>query len=167
MQLLALALFDSSFDSGASMESILQWENAMRGMESVLPLLRDAAMVVVFCWVAVLLPMSIFRTMHPLIARSLRLSSLLVGGVCWWQAVIVTYRLMGSIAVVTGMMFAGLGVIPLALLETAAKQDWFVFGDLLATAALTILARVIARGISQRNARKKAGARDLRNYAHE
>ncbi len=167
MHLFALALFDSSFDSGSSMERILQWENAIHGMESVFPVLRDAAMVIVFCWVAVLLPMSIFRMMHPLIARSLRLSSLLVGGVCWWQAVIVTYRLMGSLAVVTGMLFAGVGVIPLALLETAAKQDWFVFGDLLATAGLTVLARVIARGISHRDARKKAGARDMRFYAHE
>ena len=144
-----------SYDIGSSMEGVLRWESAVRRMESALPVLRHDAMLVVYYWLAVLAPMCIFRRMHPLIASTLRASSLFVGLVCWWQAFIVTYRLLGWLCVVTGLFFGGVGIVPLALFATAGRGDWDVFGNILATAALTLVARSVAKTITKRRLRKQ------------
>lgn len=149
--MLALINF-TSFDPGSSMEGILRWETAIRWMESVLPLLQDAATLIFCSWVAVLIPMSVFRRAHPTIAKILNVSSLFVGGVCWWHAFIVTYRLMGWLAVVIGVLLAGIGVVPMALFAAGVRNDWEIFRDLMAAAILTIVPRIIARFITKRQA---------------
>ncbi len=148
-----------SFDLGQSMEGGLRWENTVRWMESALPILHQGVVLVVFLWVTALLPLSVFRKMHPLIGSMLRTSSLFVGVVCAWQSVIVGYRLMGWLAVVTGLMFAGVGVVPMALLASANKGEWNTFGSLSAALALTIIPRVLAKLIAKRSARMKLSGR--------
>jgi hypothetical protein len=69
-----LSLAAYPFDMTPSTENTLQFEMLMRRMESILPVL------------------------------SLRVSSLLIGIVCWWQSFIVTYRLLGGVAVMVGTL---------------------------------------------------------------
>lgn len=152
MKMLALISF-AAFDPGSSMEGILRWEGTVRWMESVLPLLQDAATLIFCSWVAVLIPMSVFRRAHPTIAKILRVSSVFVGGVCWWHAFIVTYRLMGWLATVIGVLLAGIGVIPMALFAAGVKNDWEIFRDLVAASILTIVPRIIAKFITAREAK--------------
>jgi hypothetical protein len=133
-------------------------------MESVLPTLQHGVVLICYYWIAVLLPASLLRRMHPLIGSTLKLSSWLIGGVCWWQSFIVTYRLLGLISVATGLLFAGVGVVPMALVASAAKGEWNIFGNLMITLNLTLAARVLARIIAKRAARMRLAIRP-RDYA--
>lgn len=160
-----LGLINFSFDPGSSMEGDLRWEATVRWMEGALPLLQHGVALLVCYWVAVLLPMSIFRRMHPLIASALRISSLLIGGVCWWQSCIVTFRLLGWLAVAIGLLLAGVGVVPMALFATAVKGDWIVFGEILAGVFLTVIPRLIAKFMTNRTARMNAATRPKTYYA--
>src|ERR1700733_4570745 len=114
-----LGLIAFSFDLTPSMESALQFELLMRRMESILPVLQKCLPILVSYWFTVLLPMYLFPRMRPLIASSLRASSLLIGIVCWWQSFIVTYRLLGGGALIAGTLCLGIGVVPGALYATA------------------------------------------------
>jgi hypothetical protein len=144
------AAIDLSSLGLASMEGALRWQTAIQWMEAVLPSLQDAATLLFCCWVAVLIPMSVFRRAHPLIARILRVSSLFMGGVCWWQALIVTWKLLGSFAVSVGLLCAGVGVIPMALFATGVRGEWDLFRDLVTSAILTLVPRIVAKFIARR-----------------
>jgi hypothetical protein len=144
----------SSFGLGSiglgSMEGALRWQTVIQWMESALPMLQDMVTLLFCNWVAVLVPMSMFRRAHPLIARILRVSSLVMGGVCWWQALIVTWQLLGSFAVSVGLLCAGIGVIPMALFATGVRGQWDPFRDLAISAILALVPRIVAKFISKR-----------------
>jgi hypothetical protein len=159
--------FGFSFDPGSSRESVLTWEACIRWMESALPTIQHGAALVVFFWIAALLPMSVFRRMHPVIAASLRMTSVFIGAVCWWQSVIVTYRMLGWLCVATGLLFVGVGVVPLAVIATASKGEWIVFVDLMGALALTLISRLIARVMSNRAARLNLAGRTRTHYADD
>ncbi|HEU5021521.1 MAG TPA: hypothetical protein VFT60_06510, partial [Bryobacteraceae bacterium] len=120
--------------------------------------LEDGATLLFCGWVAVLIPMSVFRRAHPLIARILRVSSLYMGGVCWWQALIVTWHLLGLLAVSVGLLCAGVGVIPMALFATAARGQWDPFRDLIVSAILTLVPLIVAKFIAKRQAKMQLPA---------
>ena len=144
-----------SFDVTPSMETALRFEMIIRRMESILPLLQYCLPIVVFYWFTALLPMYIFPRMRPLVASSLRASSLLIGIVCWWQSFIVTYRLLGGVALIAGTLCMGIGVVPAALFATASRNDGSTFGEILVALVLTVAARFLARAITNRASRLK------------
>ncbi len=144
------------FDLTPSMESALRFEMILRRMESILPILQNCLPILVFYWFTVLLPMYIFPRMRPLIASSLKASSLLIGIVCWWQSFIVTYRLLGGgCSVIAGTVFMGIGVVPAALFATASTNDDLTFGEIMVTLVLTVAARVLAKAITSGASRVK------------
>lgn len=148
----------SSFDPGPSVQGILRLEDAVHWMESVFPSMQDAASLIVCSWVAILIPMSIFRRAHLFIAKILRVCSLFVGGVCCWHAFIVTYRLLGWLAAAVGVLLGGVGIVPMALFATGVRNEWEIFRDLMAGAILAIVPRIIARFITNRRARTQLPA---------
>ena len=147
------------------MESALQFELLMRRMESILPVLQKCLPILVSYWFTVLLPMYLFPRMRPLIASSLRASSLLIGIVCWWQSFIVTYRLLGGGALIAGTLCLGIGVVPGALYATASTNDGLTFGEIMVTLVLTIAARFIAKAITSRASKMKPVP--IRDYESE
>jgi hypothetical protein len=155
-------LISVPFDLAPSMEGILGFEMAVRRMESVLPDLQNCLPFIVYYWLTVLLPMYIFPRMRHLIVSSLRGSAVLIGIVCWWQSFIVTYRLLGGLALIAGTLFAGVGVVPLALFATATRDDGGTFGEIIVTLALTLVARGTATMVVNRLSRMKRVS--LRDY---
>lgn len=146
------------FSFHPSLQGILRPERIVRWMERALPLLQTVIALIVYYWVAVLLPMYGFRGMHRLIAATLRTSSVFIGGVCWWQSFIVTYRLLGWLSVVAGLLLAGVGVVPMALFATVLKRQRDVLAYLLTEAALTVVPRLAARFITNRAERMRVAA---------
>jgi hypothetical protein len=144
-----------SFDFTPSMETALRLEMVMRRMEAILPVLQNCVPILVSYWFTVLLPMYIFPRMRPLIASSLRVSALLIGIVCWWQSFIVTYRLLGGVALIAGTLCMGIGVVPAALFATATTNDGLTFGEIMVTLVLTVAARFLAKAITSRASRLK------------
>ena len=144
------------------MESALQFELLIRRMESILPVLQNCLPILIAYWFTVLLPMYIFPRMRPLTASSLRVSSLLIGIVCWWQSFVVTYRLLGGAALIAGTLCMGIGVVPAALFATASTNDGLTFGEIMVTLVLTVAARFLAKAITSRASRMKPAP--IRDY---
>jgi hypothetical protein len=119
------------FDLTPSMESALRFEMLIRRMESILPS---------------------YRTAWPFWFRT--------ASVCWWQSFIVTYRLLGGIALISGILCVGIGVVPAALFATASTSDRLAFGEIMATLVLTVAARFLAKAITSRASRKTARMSD-------
>jgi hypothetical protein len=150
-----LALIPVSFDLRQSLEGVQGFEMVVSWMESALPVLQNWLPFIVYFWFTVLLPIYIFPRMRPLIVSSLRVSALLIGIVCWWQSFIVTYRMLGGLALIAGTLFAGVGVAPLALFATAKSDRGETFGEIMVTLVLMLAARFMARAIAGREARTK------------
>ena len=160
-------IFDPSSFGLGSMEGALRWQTAIQWMESALPALQDMVTLLFCSWVAVLVPMSVFRRAHPLIARVLRVSSLFMGGVCWWQALIVTWHLLGAFAVSVGLLCAGIGVIPMALFATGVHGQWDPFRDLAISAILTLVPRIVAKFVSRRQEKVQLPATIASYYSRD
>ena len=132
------------------MEGVLALEIVVRGMESALPALQNCVPLIVYYWLTVLLPMYVFPRMRHLIVSSLRASALLIGIVCWWESFIVTYRMLGVLAVIVGTLFAGVGVVPLAIFASASRDDGGTFGEIMLMLVLALVARSMAKRIVNR-----------------
>lgn len=126
----------------------------MNGMESVLPRFQDGVTLVFYYWIVVLLPMFVVRRMRPLIAASLRYSSIFVGAACWSYSLVATYRILGRLSVAIGLLFAGLGVVPIAIYGAVLRGHRDVFWNVLGGVVLTIAPRMLAKLIVSRPAKK-------------
>ena len=51
-------------------------------------------------------------------------SSLYTGLSCWWFCFILCYWLLGGLWLVMGLLFAGIGIVPLAFVSLMVKSFW-------------------------------------------
>lgn len=147
------------------MENVLRWDVAVKWMESLLPWLEHIAMVLVYFWVAVLLPMSMLRRTRMLIARSLQICSWYMGALCCWLSVIVTYQIAGWMAASIGLLAGIIGIIPMAIAGSAIEKDWNNLSLLLVGLALILIPRTVAKLILNRG--ERARLIRVRHYAEE
>jgi hypothetical protein len=73
----------------------------------------------------------------------LHISSYAFGATLWFWSLLLTYTTWGWIAVIIGLLIAGVGVLPIALLATAFKGEWAIFGQLLLLTVATFGARFL------------------------
>ena len=159
-----ISLIDTSLMWGSSPDARLRWEALIRSMETVLILFQNGAVVIVLCWVTVLLPMYTVRRMRPLVASALIGSSVLMGVMCWWHSIIVTYRLLGWACVCVGVLCGGIGVVPMAIYAAVTRSDGVIFVNLTMALVLTLIPRFIARSIKIRLAMRREAARTKEGY---
>jgi hypothetical protein len=153
----------ASFDFTMDAQGVAGSETLVRSMESALPLLQNCLPFIVYYWITVLLPMCIFPRMRRLIVSSLRVSAILFGIVCWWQSFIVTYRMLGGLALIAGTLFAGVGVVPLALFAAATGGQGGTLGEIVAVLVLMLIARLLAKAVEHR----LSGAKPVRVRDYE
>jgi hypothetical protein len=92
--------------------------------EALLPWLMAGAGLVLVIDVVFLLPLSLFRRLRVFTGASLQWSSLLFGLTTWLSGFLLTYALWGGFWVGVGMLFFGIGVVPMAMLATLFKGMW-------------------------------------------
>ena len=163
----AVRQLDYLFDGSSSMEGALKWETLVRWMEAVYPLFQNAVGILVCYWIAVLIPMSIFRRLHGFIAGTLNASSILIGFVCWWHCVVVADRLLGSLVTAVGLLCGGIGVVPAALFASARERDWDFVSNILVLTLLMVIARTVAKLITARAPRTRLVLRGTHYYSDE
>lgn len=147
------------------MENILPWETTVRWMESQLPLLQHIAIVLVYFWVAVLLPMSVFRKLRHLAARCMQASSWYVIALCCWFSVIVVNQFAGWMATTIGLFAGVVGIIPMAIAGSVVEKDWDSLTLLLVGLALILIPRIVAKMILSRGERTRlARVRDYGDH---
>jgi hypothetical protein len=92
-------------------EHVLQWLVAAAGLVFLIDLL-------------VLLPLAIFRRTRPWAGLALYISSFVFGLTSWFVSLLQTYELWGLVSTILGLLFWGLGVVPMGFLATLFKGMW-------------------------------------------
>ncbi len=85
----------------------------------------------------ILLPLAGVRRIRGFAGYAIIISSCVFGLTLWVWALILTHSLWGAAGLIIGLVFAGVGVVPTAILATLINGMWSVFGTLI---LMTVLA---------------------------
>jgi hypothetical protein len=90
------------------------------------------------------LPCAIFRLTRKIAAFGLYGASYVFGITIWIYGFLVTYAAWGLVGVFIGLVFGGVGVVPLGMIAAGLHGQWDVFGQLVLGIALAFGARAVA-----------------------
>ena len=98
--------------------------------ERVTPWLFYVSQAVLFIAFLGLLPLCASKETRGVGGIGLYVASYVFGVTLWFWSLLVTYTLWGEIALIIGLLIAGVGVLPIALLATVFKGEWKLLGEL-------------------------------------
>lgn len=93
---------------------------------------------------AVLLPLALIPAIRAFSAAGLYLTSMVFGTVLWVFGVAITYTIWGGFALAVGLVFAIVGVVPMAMIASLLSGEFSVLGTLIFQAVLTYGTRMLA-----------------------
>jgi hypothetical protein len=86
----------------------------------------------------VLAPLGFFLRTRAIAGAGLIVASWVLGVILWAYGVLFTYTLWGWPALIIGLLFVGVGVVPMAFLVLALNSAWSWIGDLGYLLAMTL-----------------------------
>jgi hypothetical protein len=96
----------------------------------------------------VLIAFGIFKSTRGYAGGAVVVISWIAGATVWIQSAMLTYWLWGGAWVIGGIVLAGVGVLPFALIASAMAGDWGDFWALVVMMALTLGVRLIGIGMA-------------------
>jgi hypothetical protein len=96
--------------------------------ENALPWLGLTCVIAFAICLLVLSPLSIFRKLRPWTGLGLFLASFLFGTMLFAYSCLVVLQLWGVGGLVVGLLFAGVGVVPVAFLAALFHGEWALLG---------------------------------------
>jgi hypothetical protein len=105
--------------------------------ERVYPWLIVITAIALFVTILVLLPLSIFRHTRAFAGGGIYIASFVFGLTLWVWSLLTSYTLWGIGGVVVGLLFAGVGIVPIAILANLFHGLWSMVGELLLVTAIT------------------------------
>lgn len=115
----------------------------------LLPWLSIASVFAFALLILVLLPLSAIRATRSFAAVTILYISYLFGATVWIEGLLTTLSLWGGWAVIVGLFFAGVGVVPVGMLAALFHKQWWQFLELVGLIILTFGCRIYALWISQ------------------
>lgn len=94
--------------------------------------------------VVVLLPLSLIKPCRGFTGFCLFISSYVFGAVTWLISFVTVYSLWGIFGVLLGLLFLGVGVVPLALLASLFHGDWSWLVTIIGLSVITMGTRVLS-----------------------
>ena len=82
------------------------------------------------------------------------LSSYAVGFGLWLWSLILTYALAGKVWLIIGLLFAGIGVVPIAIIASLTSGEWIISIQLLTNVVLVYGLRVLGNYLIEKDAGK-------------
>lgn len=92
----------------------------------------------------VLGPLALFSQTRMFAAYGLAACSLVFGFSAWVFSMVVAYNVWGLVALVIGLVFAGVGVVPVAFLAALFKGEWMLLLMVVVLVVLTFGSRLLA-----------------------
>jgi len=89
----------------------------------------------------ILTPISIFKKARGFAGKGIVISSYIFGFTLWVWSFLLTYALWGGLGIFIGLFLFGVGIVPIAMLATAFKGLWAIFGQLILLTILTFGSR--------------------------
>ncbi len=99
--------------------------------EITFPILANISNYCLLLCAFVLLPLSLFKSTRTFSCWFFFMSSYVFGLCVWMFGLIVTYQLWGGGGLILGLIFGGVGVVPLGILASAIKGLWIVCSELI------------------------------------
>ncbi len=109
----------------------------------VLPWLSIIMWIVFVIDIFIILPLGLFRKTKGVSGAGLFLSSYVYGLTLWFWALLITYFTWGALAVFIGLVMAGIGVVPIAILASIIKGQWATTGQIILFIVITYGSRVL------------------------
>ena len=101
---------------------------------------------------------ALFRRTRGFSAVGLFISSYIFGIILWIWSIILTLELWGVFAVIIGLLFVGVGIVPVAILALIFHAQWSSLGDIAIMLVSTYGARVLALWLANKADRDKTKA---------
>ena len=111
--------------------------------ENFYPWTVQAAKVALFFVVPTCSVLAFFRKGRGIGGLGLVLSSYVIGFSLWVWSLIVAYALAGVFWIIVGLLFVGIGVIPIAMVAAALNAQWSVAGQMLIGIIVVYTLRVV------------------------
>ncbi len=125
--------------------------------QKIFPWLMPAFLWTFAVCVFVLGPTPLFRSTRGFSAVSLMLASYAFGFVLWVWSFLLVLDLWGMIAVVIGLLLAGIGIVPVAILAALFHADWASLGDLAIMMVTTFGVRILSAWLASKADRERDG----------
>lgn len=110
---------------------------AARNYDVVIAVTRFATVAMFIGFVLLIFPQS-----RPIGGVTLTLSSFVVGAALWIWALLYVLATWGWGAVIIGLLFAGVGTVPMALVASILAGEWAIVGQVALGLAMIIGARI-------------------------
>ena len=133
--------------------------------DRLFPWFAKASFIAFLVLIVVLLPLSAIRATRGFAAVVILCLSYLFGATVWMEGLLTTLDIWGVGAVVLGLCFLGVGVVPIAMLATLFHGQWSHLGELIVLVILTFGSRFFALWLEER-AKATASTRELQSF-HE
>ena len=121
--------------------------------ENFYPWTVQAEKIALFFVVPTCSVLAFFRKGRSIGGLGLLLSSYIIGFSLWLWSLIVAYTLGGVFWMIVGLLFVGVGVIPIAIVAAALNAQWAVAGQMLISIivvhTLRIVGDLLIKGDSQ------------------
>lgn len=111
--------------------------------ENILPWLSPVMWFMLVFDVVVFLPLLIFKKTRGYAGVGIYISSYVFGITLWLLGLLVAYFLWGFLAVFIGLILAGVGVVPVAMLAALFNGEWSLLGLMIFFTVITFGARFL------------------------
>lgn len=95
------------------------------------PFLQTVSGFTLFIGVPLLLILGFIRPTRHIGGSGLYIASVVFGITVWISALLYTLSTWGWLAVFVGLVFAGVGIVPVAMVAAGFRQEWAIIGQLL------------------------------------
>jgi hypothetical protein len=94
--------------------------------------------------IAIMLPMSLIGRCRPFTSTATLVISYIFGATVWMDGLVLTMTIWGDGAVIFGLFFMGVGIVPMAMLATLFHGMWARLTELVVLIALTFGSRFLS-----------------------
>ena len=123
--------------------------------ENFYPWTVQAAEIALYFVVPTCSVLACFRKGRGIGGLGLSLSSWIIGFSLWVWSLMVAYSLAGVFWIIVGLLFAGLGVIPIAMIAAALNAQWSIAGQMLLGVIVVLALRAIGTFLVESDARRE------------
>jgi hypothetical protein len=118
--------------------------------QRLLPWFVLASLLAFVLLILVLLPLSAFRRCRGFTSIAMLIVSYVFGATVWIDGFVLTMALWGTWAVFIGLLFAGVGIVPMAMLATLFKGMWGSLATLVVLTVVTFGTRIFAMWVAEK-----------------
>lgn len=117
----------------------------------VFPLMGIVFWIVLIFSIVILVPLSIIKKTREIGLIGILITSYIYGLLLWVWSFLITFSTWGWIAVIIGLVIAGIGVVPIALLATILTAHWATLLEIIILIVITFGVRFLALYIAEKN----------------